>query len=191
MPDNDQTSVLSVWEIRVLRGVIEVGFDDRAHYAYNDELRSIGWITSGRLSAHLRSESFITRKSLRRLADSGYLDRAYRDEVEYFRINAVGRAALTPPDELEAPSAFSLTKFGLVNDEQVTKIIRILSQIEDLSESTQDNLQRSQISGLVRSLNILIQLPQVPKEGILALLRDPAFANIVQLGTFWRRLSLR
>ena len=178
----NQLTRITAWEVRVLRGVVEVSVDDREHYHFTDELRSHGWVTSGRLAAHLLSESFHVRKSLRKLAELGSLDRTYRDDIEYFRITPSGMQKIAQPKIIEYQS--SVDPHRVLDGDQVHEVIKILHEIQDVAEETEDNFDRAQISGFARSLEILIQLPVVPKTGILALIRDPAFANVVALGAF-------
>lgn len=165
--------------MRVVRAVLEAGYDDQHQFGYWDELRNKGWVTSGRISAFLKSESFATRKTLRRLADLGYLDQAYREHTEFFISNARGELAISNP-----PLPPKVDQISSLNDIDIFEIKKLLGKIEDISETIVDNQTRAQIVGFVRLVDVLVDLPDPPKAGLLALIRDPAFANIVQLGVF-------
>jgi hypothetical protein len=175
----------NAWELRLLRGVVEASYDDVHDYGYFDDLRSKGWITSGRLRSHLKSDSLVTRRTLRRLADYGYLDSTIRDETEYFHINEKGSVEIS---DIATDDVIYLQSRA-ISDDNIIQIQKILSEIEDLSESVLANSEKQQIIGFVKSVKILIDVPDVPKAGILSLIRDPAFANIVQLATFLAALA--
>ena len=55
--------------------------------------------------------------------------------------------------------------------------------MEDVCERLTNNQVRAQIFGLIRALEALLTVPEPPRPGIVSLLRDPAFANVTQVGT--------
>ncbi|WP_147418737.1 hypothetical protein [Sphingobium terrigena] len=185
MADELVHAKLNAWELRTLRGIVEASYDDIHDYGYFDDLRSTGWITSGRLRAHLKSDSLVTRRTLRRLADFGYLDTTIRDETEYFHINEKGAHEISDIFSGDGDDQ----RVREISIEQVAEIQKILSEIEDLSESILSNSEKQQVIGFIKSVKILIDVPDVPKSGIIGLIRDPAFANIVQLATFLAALA--
>lgn len=141
-----------------------------------------GWMTSARVREHLGKRSLETRKSLKRMASLGYVDLSTINGVDSFRINARGTEALLRRKG-EGLAVKAQTWTGLVSPIQIAQILNIVSEIEDICEGIQDNELRSQIYGLIRALQALLEVPNPPKVGLLALIGDPAFANIVQIAT--------
>lgn len=112
------------------------------------------------------------------------------DGVQLFRLSGLGERAMRIFEEEGdgiVPRTIrvdSSTWTGIITSAQIYYVLQIVSEIEDIAESIKDNVARSQILGFVTALKVLLELPEPPRKGIVELARDPAFANIIQIGTF-------
>jgi hypothetical protein len=182
---------LSEWELDVLRAVQKVSSRTesnlKAHKDYfgNQTLAlEDGWTTSATVKEELKARSLATRHTLRRLADWGFLNSMQVAQAQCFKLSATGIDALLGQLSIQdsnLPIVDSSNWTGVVSPTQIGQVLNILSEIEDICETIVENEPRAQILGLVRALEILLDLPNPPRSGIVELIRDPAFANIVQI----------
>jgi hypothetical protein len=184
---------LSEWELDVLRAVqkvsarTEINLKAQEDYFGNKTLAlEDGWTTSATVKEELKARSLQTRHTLRRLADWGHLNSIQVSQAQCFRLSSIGIDALlgAVAEQVTAPSMIdSAVWTGTVSPAQIGQVLNILSEIEDICETILENEPRYQILGLVSALEILLYLPNPPRTGIIYLIRDPAFANIVQIAT--------
>ena len=73
---------------------------------------------------------------------------------------------------------------GVVSPPKVVHILAIIDDMEKVVEGILDNAKHSQIVGLIIALRAILQTPEPPKAPVLSIIRDPAFANIVEVGSF-------
>ncbi|MXO85214.1 hypothetical protein GRI38_04145 [Altererythrobacter aurantiacus] len=148
-----------------------------------------GWVTSSRVREQIGAKSLETRKGLQHLVVEKMLQSSRLGGVEVFRLSGLGARALEVWEDEhqrlgEAIRVSSSDWTGLVSPIQIKQVLSIVSQIEDCAEAIRENEVRSQILGLALAIKTLLDLPQPPRQGLVELIRDPAFANIVQIGTF-------
>jgi hypothetical protein len=180
---SDDRAELTRQEIDVLRELMAIA-EKYPKATLEDSIpQQEGWTTSARIRESLGSGSLETRRSLRRLADWGYADQKKINGSEWYKINGRGAAAFLRNTDASAAIDSSLWT-GSVSAIQVHQILSIVSEIEDACETITDNYARSQILGLVRALEILLTIPEPPRQGIIALIRDPAFNHVIGFGTF-------
>ncbi len=83
-------------------------------------------------------------------------------------------------DELVGIDSASWT--GIVSPVEVAHVMSIVADIEAVARSIGDNEKQSQIIGLVTALRAILETPEPPRKPILSIVRDPAFAHIVEVG---------
>lgn len=177
---------LSVWELNVLRAVTKISESVDRRASLGSELFNEGWTTSAMVRLELGSKSLDTRRTLRRLVDWGCLETLDYAQAQFFRMSGKGHRALLGESFSDVPPSLDSSSWtGVVTPLQIIQILQIVSEIEDVCEEITNNETRSQIFGLVRALEILLEIPNPPRLGIVSLVRDPAFANIVQVGTLF------
>ncbi|WP_417617673.1 hypothetical protein [Parasphingorhabdus sp.] len=184
-------SKLSEFELDLIKTVKEIADSHVSASSSWSSPAALGWTTSGSVRSVLGSKSLPTRETLRRLAARGFIDLDVQGQVQYFRTNLKSTDALLGVfDAVDSADGFTETSgidskswTGVVSPVQVQQVLIILSEIEDVCESMTENLPRAQVMGLVRALEILLDLPNPPRTGVLALVRDPAFANVIQVAT--------
>ena len=187
--ENDEKFGFSPFELRALRAIAKISSLYPRPTSGPMIPQQDGWVTSARVREYLQSKSLETRSTLINLAEDGLLEKEKMFGVQQFRLTDIGRAYLEPDGELEAGSPIvrstidSSAWTGIVSPPQIYHVLQIVSQIEDVAEEIQENEARAQIMGLVSALKILLDLPSPPRQGIVALARDPAFANLIQIGT--------
>ncbi|MFO6429678.1 hypothetical protein ACLBKT_06230 [Erythrobacter sp. W302b] len=187
--ENDEKFGFSPFELRVLRAIAKISsMYPRPMSGPTIPLQE-GWITSGKLREYLQSKSLETRATLNSLADDGLLEQEKIFGVQQYRLTDLGRQYLDPDADVDAQPLIERSSIdssawtGIVTPPQIYHVLQIVSQIEDVAEEIQENEARAQIMGLVAALKILLDLPSPPRQGIVALARDPAFANLIQIGT--------
>lgn len=174
------------FDLELISAVKEIGDHyPKSEFDFGSIPQQHGWVTSARVREHIGANSLETRKGLKHLAVEGYLENETFEQVDFFRLSALGDRALAIAADSDDPiRAVASDWTGIIEPVQIQQVLRIVSEIEDVAEGIQDNMMRSQILGLVQALKVLLDLPQPPKKGVVELVRDPAFANIVQIGTF-------
>lgn len=85
-------------------------------------------------------------------------------------------------DELGGVDSASWT--GIVTPTEVRHVLAIVADIEGVARTIGDNEKQSQIIGLVTALRAILETPEPPRQPILSIVRDPAFAHIVEVGAF-------
>ena len=149
-----------------------------------------GWFSNVEIREFLGSPSLSTRTALGALASYGLVTENTAAGFRQYRITPVGMDRLKSGFlAVDADSASSYTWTGVVDPVQAERALAIISELEDACERMTNNSDRAQVMGLVRALEILLTIPEPPRAGIVALIRDPAFANIVQLATFLAALA--
>ena len=175
---------ISEWEYNVLRAVQEIADSPQAKIDILLETRQ-GWLTNVHVRDLLEAPSVKTRTTLRTLAAQGLLTERMFMSSRHFRLTQKGLDRLSKP----APSSNdgsvdSQSWTGVIETFQTKRALAILSEMEDVCEQMRNNNDRAQILGLVRALEILLNLPDPPRAGVVSLARDPAFANVIQVGAF-------
>ncbi|RVQ69212.1 hypothetical protein EKN06_03155 [Croceicoccus ponticola] len=145
-----------------------------------------GWLSATQIAELSGYEGPNIRVPLQNLTSDGFLNRRSHQSVHIFRIARKGRdrVNLAPPDESQEFASMSSSWTGIIQPIQVHQVMVILSDMEDVCERISNNHDRAQIFGLIRALEALVNLPDPPRQGVVSLVRDPAFANVVQVGTF-------
>ena len=179
---------LSKLEFDVLSAVRNI----RTHYpqfGIGDAIpQQEGWVTSARVRETLGTKSLETRRTLQHLAIDGLLQEMEVEKVQMFRLSGQGERFLGEPHASDERSdrpirAESESWTGILELPQIRQVLQIVSEIEDVAENMRGNVERAQILGLIGALKILLDLPDAPRAGIIELVRDPAFANIIQVAT--------
>ena len=146
-----------------------------------------GWLTVTEIREFSGIElSKNVRPTLIHLERSGYLSQKAPASIRHFRLNEKGLHLLKSgfSDENDPIVVDSASWTGIIEPVQIQRVLLILSDMEDVCESIRNNRDRAQIFGLIRALEVLLTVPDPPRQGVVSLLRDPAFANVVQVGTF-------
>ena len=142
------------------------------------------WVTSAQVHAVIDAESIEVRQALESLSSRMITERTKFGDVTVFRLSSKGHDLIIdrPEGREEDSSSFPLEVSGAsLSETEVSKIISILSQMEDVAEGEKNNSERAQIYGLIKAVRALIDLPEPPRRGLLALLSDPVFGNLVQI----------
>lgn len=85
-------------------------------------------------------------------------------------------------DEISGTDSAKWT--GIIAPAEVRYVLKIVQDIEDVALSISSNEKRSQIIGLVTALRAILETPEPPRQPILSIVRDPAFAHILEVGSF-------
>ena len=145
-----------------------------------------GWFTVTQVSERNELKGPSIRPALTVLCEAGFAQSKPLDSSRYYRVTQRGldliETGFQPDDDRLVVNSGSWT--GIIEPVQVSQVLAILSDMEDVCERITDNQERAQIFGLIRALEVLVNLPNPPRQGVVALLRDPAFANIIQVATF-------
>ncbi|MDG5751353.1 hypothetical protein P8R33_09570 [Qipengyuania sp. XHP0211] len=156
--------------------------------SYTDSMN--GWFLATQLLDKGLVDGGHPRPVLQSLCKLHLAESIGRESGRYFRITPTGKRRLdqgfTEADDQISVDTSSWT--GVVEPIQVVQVLTILGEMEDVCERMTDNAARAQIMGLIRALELLVDLPNPPRQGIVSLVRDPAFANIVQFATFFAAL---
>ena len=175
---------ITSWEFEVLRAVQDFSKSDAARQHMLLETQQ-GWITNVNVMEFLESPSLPTRTTLRELSAKGLLAEKVLHYSRHFRLTHKGIERLIagpPTDEVDAFDSKTWT--GVVDPIQAERALFIVSEMEDVCERMTNNFDRAQIMGLVRALELLLTIPEPPRLGIVSLVRDPAFSNIIQVAAF-------
>ncbi|MCU0949160.1 MAG: hypothetical protein MUF47_13060 [Porphyrobacter sp.] len=173
-------------DLNALRAVKQAIESDRARFSKSGDI-SRGWLTATEIQEF--SGLFLERGfrvSLNNLVSMGFLEQRSAASIRTYRLNERGNQILAAvsADSKEIIVADSASWTGVVRPPQIRQVLIILEEMEQVCETITNNEQRAQILGLIRALELLLAMPEPPREGIVSLVRDPAFANIVQVGTF-------
>ncbi|MEM7778836.1 MAG: hypothetical protein AAF697_00425 [Pseudomonadota bacterium] len=163
--------------------------EDEFYKRFGPIPQQLGWVTSARVREELGANSVETRKALNHLAIDGLLETESIESAKQYRLTPLGSRFLvdakrTEGDDQSETVAIDNGDNFSVSVVQRGQILALLSEIEDVAEGITDNETRAQIFGLIRALKVLLDVPNPPKAGMLAIIRDPAFANLVQIATF-------
>ncbi|MFN3818895.1 hypothetical protein [Blastomonas sp.] len=181
---------LSAFDVQILLALRDVAASYPKSSLEWSSLQDEGWVTSAQVREELGSKSLETRQALKHLAVEGTLSEMFDRGIQMFRLSGKGERALAAMQSMDrdlnssAGNVESRTWTGTISPIQAYQVLQVVSEFEDVAESITDNMNRAQIMGLISAIKILIELPEPPREGIIQLIRDPAFANIVQIGTF-------
>ena len=182
-------NALTSLDLQIMQTVHDVGAEFRdstvADQAKWGAPQMAGWVTSARAREELGSKSLETRRTLQHLSVEGIVEVQEFDRVQFFRLTSAGERLLqTSKQDGNADVLIDSSRWtGLISAPQISQVLRIVSEIEDVAETILDNSERAQIIGLVSAIKILLDLPEPPRMGLMSLLRDPAFANILAIGT--------
>ena len=176
---------LTPWEYDVLAAVKSASESDEARSSVSFDV-SRGWLTGTQVFELSGLTGPNIRPVLHRLREDAYIDARSYESIRLFRVNAKGtqRLATGRPSEDDSQGYSSESWTGIIDAVQIGRVSIILSEMEDVCERITNNHDRAQIYGLIRALECLLTIPEPPRQGVVALVRDPAFANIVQVATF-------
>ena len=176
---------LTPWEYDVLAAVKSASDSDLARSSSSFDV-SRGWLTGTQVVDFSDLTGPNIRPVLNLLREVGYVDARSHESIRLFRLNAKGsqRLATGRPNEDDNQAYSSQSWTGIIDAVQIGRVSIILSEMEDVCERITNNHDRAQIYGLIRALECLLTIPEPPRQGVIALVRDPAFANIVQVATF-------
>lgn len=193
----DEKFGLTEFDRKVLLAVQEIASRykaDFANYTFYEKFgpipQELGWVTSARVRETIGARSLETRRTLQNLAADDLMESEVFDSVEQFRLTMLGERFLDGSlpslhePHVELTRIESTVWTGRVTAPQIYQVLQIVSEIEDVAEGITDNEARAQMYGLITALKTLLDLPNPPREGIVALARDPAFGNLIQIGTF-------
>ena len=173
-------------EFAALRSVKLAIESTGAKFSKSVELKR-GWMTVTEIREFSDQNEYNNiRPSLKYLAENGYLNQKITASIRHFRITKKGENLLQNEKSFstEIDTINSTLWTGIIEPIQIQRVLIILSDMEDVCETIRNNRDRAQIFGLIRALEIILSIPDPPRQGIVSLLRDPAFANIVNVGTF-------
>ena len=182
---DDGISLITEWQFQVLSALKEAT-DHPEGPGYNQTDNKRGWFLATQLvDKKLLSGSNI-RPALELLCSSALVERTSRDSGRYFRITKGGIRRLERgiTDSGNKIIIDSSNWTGIIEPVKVFQAMAIVHEMEDVCENIKNNHDRAQIFGLIRALDVLLNVPEPPRQGIVGLIRDPAFANIVQIATF-------
>lgn len=147
-----------------------------------------GWFLASQLTDRrlVAGSGADVRSVLRDLAQIGLVETKSLESGRYFRLTAKGRALAREDysEEAEPIEVDSSTWTGIIEQPKVHQALAIIAEMEDVCEKMKNNRDRAQIYGLIRALELLLTVPEPPRQGVVALIRDPAFVNVVQVATF-------
>ena len=147
---------------------------------------SRGWFLASQLTDKKLLSGGDVRSVLLELCGDGFVEAKWQESGRYFRLTKSGIAKLEmgyeDPQELIMVDSSRWT--GIIEPVKIYQALSILNDMEDACEKIKNNHDRSQIFGLIRALELLLTIPEPPRQGVVSLIRDPAFANIVQVATF-------
>ncbi|MBS0254683.1 MAG: hypothetical protein JSS36_05600 [Proteobacteria bacterium] len=146
-----------------------------------------GWFLASQLVDKKLLTGGDVRAVLIDLCDSGLVETKFAESGRYFRLTGKGsRKVDEGQDEvLNIDSVDSSKWTGIIEPPKVYQALHILSDMEDACEKIVNNHDRAQIFGLIRALEVLLTIPEPPRQGVVSLLRDPVFGNVVQVATFF------
>lgn len=153
---------------------------------YNPHDNDKGWFLATQLSDRNLVSGSGVRPVLLALNELGLVEKKSLESGRYFRLTKRGHALAIEDfaDNVDASVVDSSAWTGIIEPPKVHQALIILAEIEDICEKIKNNHDRAQIYGLIRALELLLTVPEPPRQGVVALVRDPAFANIVQVATF-------
>jgi predicted transcriptional regulator len=173
-------------DLEALRATKRAIESDRAKFSKSGDIAR-GWLTATEIiefSGSPENKGF--RIALNNLASLGFLEQRLSASIRNYRLTEKGRKIVQSAGSksTEVIVANSAAWTGVVEAPQIRQVLLILEEMEHVCEKIRNNQQRAQIIGLIRALEMLLAVPEPPRQGIVSLVRDPAFANIVQVGTF-------
>jgi hypothetical protein len=176
---------ISAWEYDVLASTKSANSSDEANISALFDVKN-GWLTATQITQFSGLSGPSIRPALNSLVEAGLLQSRTFDAIRLFKITGKGldRIDQGPPAENSDLSVSSRAWTGIVDPIQAGKALAIVAEMEDVCEQITNNHDRAQIYGLIRALELLLTLPDPPRQGVVSLARDPAFANIVQVATF-------
>jgi len=177
--------MLSKWEFDVLSAVNEARTKPLPFEGPTFDAER-GWFTVTQITDLNNLKGPSIRPVLYSLIGGGFVESKPLESGRYYRVTAKGKARLSQgfSEEQEQTFVNSSAWTGIIDPVQVAQVMVILGEMEDVCEQITENQPRAQIFGLIRALEILVNVPEPPRQGVVALLRDPAFANVVQVATF-------
>lgn len=184
MSDN-VTPSLTKWQFEVISALKEAT-DHPEGPGNSPHDSSRGWFLASQLSDKNLVNGPNIRPALLALCDARLVESTFRSSGRYFRLTNSGVRRLEEGySEVENPMSVDSSNWtGIIEPVRVYQALAILNEMEDACEQIENNHDRSQIFGLIRALEVLLNLPEPPRQGIVSLVRDPAFANLVQVATF-------
>jgi hypothetical protein len=119
--------------------------------------------------------------SLAKLATAGFISEINDGNLDVFTTTERVDEALSQFYQSKSNLIDSQKWTGLIRPAEVAHVLSIVHQIELIAEEFSDNVAKAQIHGLVTALRALLELPESPRKPVLSLVRDEAFANLVQI----------
>jgi hypothetical protein len=176
---------ITSWEYDVLAALKTAADSDQAKASGSFDVQK-GWLTGTQIIGFSSITGPNIRPALNLLRERGFIDTRSHEWLRLFRINQRGIARLEQgKPRADADLIFSSYAWtGVVDPVQAQQVLAILAEMEDVCEQISNNHDRAQIYGLIRAIEVLLTIPEPPRQGLVALVRDPAFANIVQVATF-------
>ena len=153
-------------------------------YNSNDSQR--GWFLASQLTDKKLLSGNDVRAALLSLCNVGLAERKQLESGQYFRLTRSGDRKVEEgfrDDQIQV-IVDSTSWTGVIERPKVYQALAILNEMEDACEKIKNNHDRAQIFGLIRALDVLLNIPDPPRQGVVGLIRDPAFANIIQVATF-------
>jgi hypothetical protein len=153
---------------------------------YNQLDNNKGWFLASQLTDRNLVSGLDVRTVLLALHEKGLVEKKSLESGRYFRLTKRGRALADEEFQgnSDATTVDSSSWTGIIEPPKVHQALTILAEMEDVCEKMKNNHDRAQIYGLIRALELLLTVPEPPRQGVVALVRDPAFANVIQVATF-------
>ena len=185
MVSNGGTPLITKWQFEVLSALKEArDHPEGPGYSHFDS--SKGWFLASQLVDKKLLSGSNVRPGLVALCEVGFAETRYFESGRYFRITTRGANRLEDgyTDDANLMLIDSSKWTGIIEPVKISQVLAILFEMEDACEKITSNHDRAQIFGLIRALEVLLNIPEPPRQGVVSLIRDPAFSNIVQAATF-------